>query len=402
MTSRERVVCALDHKEGDKVPIDLGGTGSSGISAIAYNRLRKYLGLQAKEAKLYDLMQQIVEPDRDILDVFGADVVPLYRLAPRFNIPVDRWKEWTLNDGSPCLIPLEYNPVKNDKGDLEIVEKGTAIARLPKDGYYYDFVHFPHSFIEEVNDVKKVSFQEITDAELDYLERNAKDLYDNTDYAIVGAFGGSLFETGQRSFGFEKFLMDFALNGDVIRAWLDKLTETHLINLEKYLGVVGKYINVIQFSDDLGTQNNLFFSIASYRNMLKPYHTKIYQFVRHKYPHVKVMLHSCGAIYDLIPDLIDAGVQILNPVQISANGMEPAKLKREYGKDMVFWGGGANMQYTVNSGTLEKIGDEVEQLMNVFKPGGGFVFTQVHNIQANVQPEKIVKIFDTANKYRNY
>lgn len=203
-------------------------------------------------------------------------------------------------------------------------------------------------------------------------------------------------------FGFEKFLTDMVINKDVMHAWFEKLTETHVRNLEKYLGTVGKYISAVQFSDDLGTQNNQFISTAMYREMLKPYHERIYQFVRQKYPHVKVLLHSCGAIFDLIPDLLEAGVQVINPVQISAAGMEPSRLKKEYGRDIVFWGGGANMQYTVNNGTLEEIKSEVKTLMDVFKKGGGFVFTQVHNIQENVSPEKVMTIFNTANECRSF
>lgn len=402
MTSRERVIAALNHQEGDKVPIDFGGTGSSGITAIAYNKLRKYLKLPGQNAKLYDLMQQIVEPELDILEIVKSDVMPLYRLAPRFNIPVDRWKTWNLKDGSECLVPEKYNPVENDKGDYEITEEGKAIARMPRDGYYFDIAYHPHSFIEEIADIKKIKFPEISMYELEFLARNAKRLYEDTEYAIVGAFGGSLFETGQRMFGYEKFLMDLVLNKDVIHAWLDKLTANHLINLEKYLETVGKYINVIQFSDDLGTQNSLILSPGIYREMIKPYHAKIYQFVQQNFPHVKVLLHSCGAIFDLIPDLLEVGVQALNPVQISATGMEPSRLKKEFGRDIVFWGGGANMQHTVNNGTLEEIESEVKRLMSIFKTGGGFVFTQVHNIQENVSPDRIVTIYKTADEYRNY
>lgn len=156
MTSRERVEAALNHKEGDMVPVDLGGTGSSGITAIAYNKLREYLKLPGQNAKLYDLMQQIVEPGKDVLEIVKADVAPLYRLAPRFNIPVDGWKNWTLKDGSECLVPEMYRPVQNARGDYEILENGIAIARLPKDGYYYDFAFFPHSFIEEIGMSKRL------------------------------------------------------------------------------------------------------------------------------------------------------------------------------------------------------------------------------------------------------
>ncbi len=168
--------------------------------------------------------------------------------------------------------------------------------------------------------------------------------------------------------------------------------------MEKYLNAVGEYIDVIQFGDDLGTQENTQISIQMYRDMIKPYHTRLYQYVRNNFPNVKVFLHSCGAIYDLIPDLIDAGVEILNPVQLSARNMDPIKLKREFGNHLTFWGGGCDTQTTLTFGSLEDIRNEVEELIGIFAPGGGFVFTQVHNIQADISPEKIMELYNTANR----
>jgi uroporphyrinogen decarboxylase len=152
--------------------------------------------------------------------------------------------------------------------------------------------------------------------------------------------------------------------------------------------------------DDLGTQNSLMMSIPTYREVVKPYHKKMFQFIKQKYPKQKIATHCCGAIYPIIPDLIDAGIDILNPVQISAKGMDPVQLKKEYGKDIVFWGGAANMQFTVPNGTLDEIRRETETLTEIFMKDGGFIFNPVHNIQANIDPEKIVAIYDVALKYR--
>jgi uroporphyrinogen decarboxylase len=159
-------------------------------------------------------------------------------------------------------------------------------------------------------------------------------------------------------------------------------------------------IDIVQFGDDLGTQVALQISTEMYREMIKPYHRRIFHHVRDKWPQLKVFFHSCGAIADLIPDLIDAGVEVLNPVQISAKGMDAVMLKREFGKDISFWGGGADMQQTVVNGTLEDIKDEVRRFIDIFSRDGGYVFTQVHNIQANVPPEKIMAIYETAAEYR--
>lgn len=402
LNSRERVIKALNHQEPDQTPIDFGGTASSGISIIAYNKLKKFLSLPGENAKLYDLMQQLADPEYDVLDQMGADVVQLYRYAPRYNIKVEKWKPWVLKDGSQCRVPEEYNPILNKSGDEEIIENNTVIAKMPREGFYYDIVNYPLKNAESIEDIDKAIMNTISVEELKYLKNRAKNLYKKTGYAIVGAFGGSFFEAGMRVFGVEKFLMDLVINKPMLHRWFQKTTESYLDSLKKYLDTIGKYIQVIQFSDDLGSQNSLLISKVLYREMIKSYHTAIFQFVKSHSPHLKVLFHSCGAIYDLIPDLIEAGVDAINPVQISAAGMDPWKLKNEFGRDIVFWGGGANMQYTVNTGTLEKIRDEVKRMMEIFMPDGGFIFTQVHNIQANVSPEKIMAIYETAKKYRGY
>lgn len=402
MTSRERVIASINHKEPDMVPIDFGGTPSSGVNIIAYLNLKKFLGATQGIPKVYDLFQQLALPEEELIKRMQSDVIILHRQKPRFDIPVDSWKEWMLKDGAQCLVPEKFNPLINEKGDLEIIENDTVIARMPANGYYFDIMHNPHKDIETYTDIDKIKFPVLDDFELNYLQNKAKDLYENTEYAIVGSFGGSILETGQRCWGFEKFLVEMALNEELVRYWVEKLTKSHLENLERYLKATGKYINVIQFSDDLGTQQSLMISKTAYRNIIKPYHSILYGYVHKYYPGIKVLLHSCGAIYELIPDLIEAGVDAVNPVQISAEGMNPTRLKREFGKDMIFWGGGMDMQFTVNSGTLEQIEHRVMELMDIFKPGGGFVFAPVHNIQENVQPEKIIAIYDTAIRYRNY
>ena len=228
------------------------------------------------------------------------------------------------------------------------------------------------------------------------MEQEVRDLYYGTDKAILMSFGGNILEAGETLWGFEKFFEYMMIEPDLVHAWLEKMTDAYMADLEKILPRVAPFIQVIQFGDDLGSQQSPLISPSLYREMIKPYHARLFGYVRKHYPEVKVFLHSCGAIFDLIPDLLDAGVQILNPVQISANGMDPARLKGMFGKDLVFWGGGANMQHTVLEGSLRDIEEEVSTLIDHFAPGGGFVFNQVHNIQANVSPERILAIYDTA------
>lgn len=400
MNSRERIIETLNHSEPDMLAIDFGAMRSTGISAIAYNTLKEYLGIQGGVTKLYDVFQQLAEPEMEIVNRFGGDVVQLHRHAPSFGIINDSWKPGKLPDGSDCLVPARYNPIMNAKGDLEILDGDIVFAKMPKGGLYFDQIYHPYENVETFDDIDKIPISEISDDELKYLETEAKRLYENTDKAILGAFGGNILEAGQICWGYEKFFIDLAINPNLVHYWLSKLTDAYLRDLEKYLNAVGKYINVIQFGDDLGTQEAPQISRNMYNAIIKPYHKKQYEYVRNHFPNVKVFLHSCGAIFDLIPELIDAGVEVLNPVQISAKGMNPEKLKSEFGKHISFWGGGANMQYTVRTGDIEQIKAEVKELIEIFSPGGGFVFNQVHNIQANVPPEKIIAIYETALSFR--
>ena len=400
MTSRERIIATLNHEQPDMLAIDFGGLRSSGISAIAYNKLKDYLNIEGGVTKLYDIYQQLAEPEPEVLGRLGGDVVQLHRFAPSFGIPNDRWKPGKLPDGSDCIEPYEFDPVPNEKGDLEVIRDGHAIIKMPKGGLYYDVVYYPYADAETTGDIDRIPIKGIDDAELAYLEKEAKRLYEETDKAILGPFGGGTLECGQGEWGYEKFLLSMAEKPDLVLYWLDKLIEVHFDDLKKYLGAVGKYINVIQFCDDLGTQNAPQISPNMYREMIKPYQKKLYRYVRENYPHVKVFIHCCGAIFDLLPDLIDAGVEIINPVQISAAGMDPQRLKTTFGSELSFWGGGANMQTFVNTNSVEAIRGHVRELIDIFAPGGGFVFNQVHNIQANVPPEKIMAIYDTALEYR--
>jgi len=402
MTSRERVRMALRHQEPDKVPIDFGGMRSTGISAMAYNKLKEYLGIKGGVTKLYDVQQQLAEPELDIVELMGGDVVQLHRLEPSFGIKIDRWKPGKLPDGSDCIEPYDLNPIVNENGGLDIKVGDVVFARMPKGGYYYDVVYHACENVETKEELDKLPVPVITDEELEYLRKEAKRLYETTDKAILGAFGGNIFEMGQVEWGYEKYFSMLALEPELMHYYHQRLADAWLVALERYLGAVGEYIDVIQFGDDLGTQLNSQISVDMYREMIKPYHKVQYQYVRKNYPNVKVFLHCCGAIYNLIPDLIDAGVEVLNPVQLSAKGMDPVRLKQEFGKDLTFWGAGCNTQTTATFGTVEEVAAEVEKYMKIFAPGGGFVFTQIHNIQVNVPPENVVAIYETAKKFRNY
>lgn len=402
MNSRERVRAAIRHQPTDILPVDFGGMRSTGINAVAYNRLLKALGVENRCARLYDVFQQLAEPDPEVLERLGGDVVQAHRLYPAFGIAIDRWRPSKLADGSDCLVPYDYRPVRNAKGGFDILDPdGNVISRMPNGGFYFDVIRHRFEDLEEPEDVDGVRFTPMSEKEMSFIENECRTLRETTDKAILFAYGGNVFEAGQTDFGFETFFCDLAANQEMLHRWFEKLTDCYLTELRALLPRIAPYIDVIQMGDDLGTQLTTQISPAMYREMIKPYHRKIYGYVRENFPEVKVFLHSCGAICDLIPDLIDAGVEILNPVQISANGMDPAKLRREFGADLTFWGGGANMQTFVPTAAPDQIREHVDGLIRTFYDGrGGYVFTQVHNIQYNVEPEKILAIYDTARRYR--
>lgn len=402
MNSRERIRAAINHQATDVLPIDFGGMRSSGINAMAYNKLLTHLGISDKCAKVYDVFQQLAQPDLEVLDIMNADVVQAHRMYPAFGISIADWKPGKLQDGSDCFFPKDHNPVVNANGDFDILaEDGkTVISRMPKGGFYFDLINRKFEKMETVEDAKAAQFEPMSDQEIDFIADECKRLYETTDRAILLEFGGNVFEQGQSDLGYEKFYCDLAVNPEMMHVWFDRLTDSYLDSLQRLMPRVAPYVDIIQMGDDLGTQNAPQVSPEMYREMIKPYHKKVYSYINKNYPDIKVFLHCCGAIYKLIPDLIDAGVQILNPVQISANGMDPKKLKEEFGGDIVFWGGGADTQTFIPTASISEIRDHVAELIEIFSPGSGFVFNQIHNIQYNVEPEKIMAIYDVAKGYR--
>lgn len=405
MTSRERVRAVLNHEEPDQLVIDFASQRSTGMGAHAYNNLKKHLGYSEETTKVYDLMQNLAIPERFMVDRFGGDLLQVNLLRPSFGIKEDAWKCAQLPTGELSMVPRDFNPVVNAQGDYEIQdETGFCLARRPAAGIYYDNVNFFLEGVEDLDELKeKMILPEITDEELDFLETNAKELYYNTDKALICHVGCAVFEAGQQSFGYEDFYYNLAAEPELIHYWAEKLTDAYCVILDRILGRIGKYIEIALFGgDDLGTQESTQMSLQMYREMIKPYHTKLYQFVHKNYPEVKVGLHSCGAIKELIPELIEAGVDVLNPVQVSAKGMDPRELKERFGKDLVFWGGGADMQGVVNAAkTPEEVYHHVKELLEIFAPGGGYIFAQIHNILDNIEPEKVIAIFQAAMDYRD-
>jgi uroporphyrinogen decarboxylase len=397
MKSRERVLTALAHKEPDRVPIDFGGMRSTGIMALAYAPLRRLLRVEDGSIDVYDVGQQLALIEEPVRQRFGVDVVPLDYDA------LGPWQPYTLPDGTPARIPARYRFERGEDGTLYLLDDdGRRVSAMPPGGFYFDAIYHPLANARTVDDLKAYRWGEVGDAELARLREAARKLHDETDYAIMGAFGGNILESGQGLRGWEQFMLDLAYGGLFLETFLELLTEHHLRNLERYLKAVGEYIHIIQMGDDLGTQRGPQLSVAMYRRWIKPYHKRIYSWVHEHYPHIYVFLHSCGSIYDLIPDLIDEGVQVLNPVQTSAYGMDPARLKREFGRDIVFWGGGCETQTTLPHGTPGEVRRQVRERLEIFAPGGGYVFNQIHNVQYGVPAENVVAMFEAALEYGRY
>ncbi len=406
LTSRERVLAALNHQEPDRVPIDFGGHRSSGIAAIAYRKLRDALGLEPKPIRVYDPIQQLAIVDEDVLERFGVDTIELGR---GFAQGDEHWADWTLPDGSPCQMPIWALPEREDGRWVLKSESGRVVGQMPDGAIYFEQTCWP--FFEE-DDFDRLP--EAMDETMWIAVRSppgplvaskfgdaamidgAKRLRERTDRAIVGLFGGNLLEIGQFLYRNDKFLMLLAGNPRRAHEFLDRLLEMHLANLEKFLELVGPYIDIILFGDDLGMQSGPQMSPAMYREFFKPRHAKMWRRAK-ELADVKVQLHCCGGVRPLLDDLIEAGLDAINPVQISCRGMDPQGLKSDFGDRLTFWGGGCDTHQILSRATPEEIRRHVCQQVAVFQPSGGFVFQQVHNILADVPPENVIAMFDAVN-----
>lgn len=405
MNHRERVSKTLNHEEPDRVPIDIGGMRSTGIHSIVYRELRKYLGLDYDSVKLYDVFQQLGYIDHDILDYIGADVAPVNRLKPAFGIRIDDWKQGKLIDGSPALVPAGFNPVK-EEGVFKIKDdESHTIAQRSEGSLYYDQagVYHPLADAKTKEDIdREYEWQTIEEEEKEFLKVQAKKLRQETDFAIMAEFGGSIYEQGQLLRGYKQWYLDVAGNKDLVEYLLDKLVENYLANLETFIDTLGDKVDIVVFGgDDLGMQDGPQISPDTYQELFFPRHKKMWDFV-HEKTDWKVFLHSCGSIYQLLPYLIEAGVDIINPVHINAKGMEPKRLKENFGNEVVFWGGGCDTQKVLPKKSVEEVRKEVKKNIEVFAPGGGFVFTPVHNIQPDVPTENIEAVYTAAKEYGIY
>lgn len=405
MNSRQRVLQSLGHVAPDRVPIDFGGHRSSGIMAVAYRRLREHLGLPRRPIRVYDLIQQLAIIDDDVLERFGVDTIELGR---GFCGEARYWKDWRLPDGSECLIPIWLDVRKEGDGWLLYNAAGRAVAVQKAGSLYFEQILWP--FLGGVPDDLSGLSDAMGDVmwaqpgppgpevDLAALGAGARALRQSTGRAIVFLFGGNLMEWGQFLCRNDMFLMLLADDPSRAHRLLDRLVEIHIGRLEQVLPVVGPWVDIILFGDDLGMQSGPQVSPAMYREFFKPRHRAMWRRAK-ELAGVKVMLHCCGGVRPLLDDLIDAGLDAINPVQISCAGMEAAGLKRDFGDRLCFWGGGCDTQRILGGGSPEGIRRHVLGQLEILSAGGGFVFQQVHNIMANVPPENIVAMFDAVAEF---
>jgi uroporphyrinogen decarboxylase len=396
MDSRNRILTALEHREPDRVPVDLGATESSGITGVAYNRLKKHLGLVGR-TQIYDIYQMICKVEEPVLRKVCSDAIPLL-VEPR------DWVPWTLQDGSTAEIPARANLRRLDNGDVvQLSEGGKVIARSTPGGHYLDNISPPLADARSTADIEKYGYfrdfdwPDYLDETYDDLRRKAEKLCSETDRLIVGNLWVHVFAAGQSLRGFENFMTDLIADQKLAHCLMENLMKVYMERVSRYAEVLREYVQVIEVNDDLGTQLGPQLDPALYREMVKPYHKRLWEYIKEK-TGCYMLLHSCGSVYDFIPDFIEMGIDALNPVQVSARNMDTARLKREFGSQISFWGGGCDTQKVLPFGTPEQVKEEVKRRVDDLAPGGGFIFTQVHNIQPDVPPENIMAMYEALDK----
>jgi uroporphyrinogen decarboxylase len=412
MTSRERIITALNFQVPDRIPVDFGGHRSSGIHAITYARLKEALGIKTGDIYVYDMIQQLAIVEEPVLDLFHADTIEMGR---GFLLDDKEWKEWVLPDGTPCKIPYFMNVEKKGNDWYLLANDGKELGVQKKGCYYFEQTHYPFINVDFENE----DFASLADSfrhsmwnsipspgghlgidspGIEQLRHGAENLRKKTNRAIIGLFGGNLFELPQFLFNPEKYLTYLALYPEACYRLSEKITEIHLNKLEKWLPAVGPFIDIIMFGDDLGTNAGPMIPPEYYKTYFKPFHKIMWKRVR-ELADVKIQLHSCGSIEAYLEDMIDAGLDAVNPVQISSCNMDLPHLKQKFGGKITLWGGGCDTQRILQFGTQDEVKKHVKEQIILWKGEGGYVFQQVHNIMADVPVENIITMFETVAKY---
>ena len=419
MISRERIRKTINHEQPDKLPVDFGGWLGTGINVSVIYQLRQKLGLDKPltPVKVIEPLQMLGEIKDDLKEIIGIDVVSLLGSKNFFGFENNNWKEWNLWDGTPVLLPDKFNTKKEKDGSIFMYAGGDQsyppTAKMPYRGFYFDLI-MRQEKIDDANlnvEDNLEEFSIISVSELDYIRKQALNLYNNTDYSIFASllqtsFGdaalvpGPTLKSPKGIRDLMEWYISLAARKEYVKKIFSKQCDIALENCKSINNKVGDLIDIVFVTGtDFGSQKSLFISEDLYKELFKPFHKKINDWI-HANTNWKTFMHCCGAVEPLIKEFINAGFDILNPVQISAVGMEPDKLKERYGKHITFWGGGLDTQKTLPFGTPKQVREEVKKLIDIFFVNGGYVFNTVHNIQANTPVENIISMFNVLKEYR--
>ncbi len=419
MNSRQRVNLTLNHQAPDRIPLDLGGSAVTGMHASSVYLLRQALHLDppGTPVKVVEPYQMLGEIQPDLMEALGVDVVLLGSPRNFFGFQNENWKPWTLFDGTPVLVPGDFNTQPEPSGDLLMYPEGDRSAppsgRMPAGGFYFDtIVRQPAIDDDWLNPEDNLEeFHPISDQDLVYFEEKARQLFDETDKAILASFGGTAFgdialvpapwlkyPKGIREIA-EWYMSTVSRKAYVYQVF-ERQCEIGLANLERIYSVVGDRVSAVFLTGtDFGTQTGPFISPKAYRDLYQPFHKTVNDWV-HQHTSWKTFIHSCGSVRRLIPFFIEAGFDILNPVQISAAEMDPQELKDQFGDRIVFWGGGVDTQKTLPFGSPQQVYAQVQENMRIFGRGGGFVFNTIHNVQARVSVENLSALYQAIRDFR--
>lgn len=416
MTSRERIATAIRHRLPDRIPVDFGSTGVTGIHVSCVAALREHYGLEKRPVRVHEPYQMLGYIDDDLADAMGLDVQGVFGRKTLFGFPADNWKEWRTLQGLDVVVPGDFNTKVEENGDVLIYPEGDMSVppsgRMPSGGYFFDTIIRQEPIDDEALNPEDnlEEFGPISDEDLQHIRMRVQSAAAAADRAVMVSIGGTAFgdialvpapflkhPKGIRDVS--EWYMSTRSRRDYVHSIFSRQCEIALANLEKIAGTAGHLIDVVFLcGTDFGTQSSMFCSVPTFRELWLPYYKAVNDWI-HSHTDWKCFKHSCGSVVKLIPSFIDAGFDILNPVQCSAAGMDAQTLKREYGANIVFWGGGIDTQHVLPFRSPAEVREQVLERCRIFGEDGGFVFNSIHNIQAATPVANIIAMLDGVREF---